>query len=493
MKVIKHLFSNYILSIILLTTLPFIANAQNFWEFPTQKSGNAITDTSCPFYNFGDPEVNVEFQLALGGEGDNWAADIDYTPDSNYVMLYANNGANFSEFSKTGELLWSRKLLASGDTVFSTSQFVQLDGNYYLAGCWGEYHTRSFGVMKIDLLGNIKWFKKIFQELVSTKKSNPNENPLIRIATVENNNFLLSIEANENMYLAKFDSSMNQLWFLSDIKLNSTDLGWPLKMFLTDDYYTILSNFKYWKIDKLGNIITSDSLHGRYHNNAILQNNKFYVCGIEYPNQWVRKYSMDMELEKEYSIGYDEFYKNISFAADIKVLTDGSVLVFYDFEYLGTLEGDMHTNLNILHLDKNLNCLSTINLFAPGSQHANELLIDRDQDYILYGSGYHEYSGRDMLIFAKLSGWPLPVNERKTMLKLTILPNPVQDVLQVSFDTEKTGTLCLFNVDGKLIHTKNIYHEKDTILQMSTYTNGIYLIRFTDELNNQYFSKTVKN
>ncbi|MCK9206467.1 MAG: T9SS type A sorting domain-containing protein [Salinivirgaceae bacterium] len=460
-----------------------VTKAQNFWEYSQQKSKNALNDTNCPVYNAYDPKITIEWQYALGEQGyDNSAYDIEFTPDSNLVYLY------YSAFFQTYYLvcieqnsneLWRTSIMAN-DTLSYGRKINWVDNYLYVSGSWDIGNTRFFGVTKLDKNGNQLWFKQLFSNS-TTQKRIREYNPYL--INVEDNFFLGSIVDKNELFVTKMDSSCNVIWKKTLTELGSNEYIRIFNVaFNLESYYVFASTLDtcyYWNIDLNGDVIKKGEI-AEWHFATTWKNNKFYFTGSDYPDQWVRRYSNNLELEMEYrKLNSIEQYK-IYDASDLRILKDKSILVFYDFLYDETGLGDMHTNFQVLHISEMGDCLSTLNLYSPNSQYSKKMLITNDESCIVFGYGYNYNYGKDMVAIGKIKRWdPVSISNTKVDSdEIMIFPNPVKNELNVSFSTLFTGEFKLMSINGFLIKQKTIYHLSYFNEDISNIRPGIYITEF---------------
>ncbi|MBL7786989.1 MAG: T9SS type A sorting domain-containing protein [Chitinophagales bacterium] len=71
-------------------------------------------------------------------------------------------------------------------------------------------------------------------------------------------------------------------------------------------------------------------------------------------------------------------------------------------------------------------------------------------------------------------------------LALQIMPNPVQDRLQIQLPTTNTQQLQLFDTKGTIVHSQNIQNTRQTTLSLQQLPTGIYFLRTVDTTTGQY-------
>ncbi|PKP10247.1 MAG: hypothetical protein CVU09_07705 [Bacteroidetes bacterium HGW-Bacteroidetes-4] len=476
---------------ILLIIITHAAKTQNQWftgiNIPNQEK---TIETDCPLYNVGDPELVIEYQHALGN-CNSYAVDIAFTSDStSFILLYLGKGGSYiAKYSDNGQELWMTFLAVNDSTEFDATQFITIGDNYYIAGYWGEIKMRNYGVIKVNNNGKQQWIKLLKTE-VDKKYS---EIKRVAIFYAEDNNFLFSTNINDTMYITKYDSTCNKLWDISSVDLNyQNESNYTLKAILTRTHYVIYIKETYWQLDFNGKILYTDTINGNWAWNLFPENTNIYACGYTEPNQWIRKYTQDFDLKKEYLQDVSLKQREISSAKTIEELADKSLLVFYDFYYDGTGMGDIHYNVQILHLDANLNCKSTINLYGAGSQIANKLLINKDGDYIIFGDGYYAPDNCNKLFLAKIRKWPLPVKSNETLPLFTLYPNPINTELNIAFKNKQTGMVNIYSPQGNLLYSKKLNNVNNAILSIDYLPSGLMLLEYINN-DKRIIEKIIKN
>jgi len=73
----------------------------------------------------------------------------------------------------------------------------------------------------------------------------------------------------------------------------------------------------------------------------------------------------------------------------------------------------------------------------------------------------------------------LSVDENKTNT-LTAYPSPFTTTLNLSFNQLTNGTLSIFDVNGKLIHSETISNSNTTTINTLEFTKGVYFYKLVD-------------
>lgn len=71
-------------------------------------------------------------------------------------------------------------------------------------------------------------------------------------------------------------------------------------------------------------------------------------------------------------------------------------------------------------------------------------------------------------------------------LSLQVMPNPVQDKLQIKLPNTNPQQLQLFNTNGIMVHSQNIQNTQQTTLSLQQLPIGIYFLRTVDTTTGQY-------
>lgn len=71
-------------------------------------------------------------------------------------------------------------------------------------------------------------------------------------------------------------------------------------------------------------------------------------------------------------------------------------------------------------------------------------------------------------------------------LSLQIMPNPVQDKLQIQLPSANAQQLQLFDTRGVIVHSQNVQNTRQTTLSLQQLPTGIYFLRTVDTTTGQY-------
>ena len=93
------------------------------------------------------------------------------------------------------------------------------------------------------------------------------------------------------------------------------------------------------------------------------------------------------------------------------------------------------------------------------------------------------------VLFKVNLGTPLHNNEFETSSNSRIFPNPVKDILNISF-TEMISKIEVHNMLGQIVQSQNV-NANESRIDMSSLATGTYLVRVTIDTNVKTF-KVIK-
>ena len=469
---------------------------QDFWQQgQMQKNTTAACDTGCQIYNVGDPEVTIEWQYVLGDTtSNNLALDIVFSNDSNLVYLYKS----FLDYTvylvcmqQNGIELWRTKIFTP-DSIEFGNKITKLDSYYYVTGSWEIDNVSHFGAVKINSDGEKLWFKELFN-VENTDKKIRLYNPYLLNA--EGSNFLGSFVKSNGLSVAKLDSSCNVIWekYLSEFGVTENIYIFNIA-YDFEKYYVFASTHDttyYYILNTTGYSVLNGKLPDK-HFNTQFRNDKFYFTGYnENTDDFVRRYSNELKLETEFIKDNDSNSQyDIWDAADIKVINDESILVFYNYEYMVGGDYDVNSNFNILHLSRNCECLSTLNLYAPGSQYTIKLLTDAAENCLVFGYGYNAYYDKELIALGKILRWdPVKVPENSLPLtnSINIFPNPSKSGINIEFGRPFSGEIEIYSISGLRLIKQTVNSKTTGRFDVNRFNSGIYIITFTSK--NEFLMK----
>jgi hypothetical protein len=472
--------------VLLCLAMSTILQAQNIWYCTQDVKEERNMETDCPFYMQADPQIEFEWQYVIGSpDSMNLALDIVFDKDSNLVYLYKDFWQNtyfLICMEQTGEELW-RTSIFSDDSIGFGLKITPLGTDFYISGYWDIENLRHFGIAKINNHGKQLWVKDLFEtknDLKKTRDFNPN------LITVENNNLLGTFIDKDSAYIVKIDSAAKILWNKNIDELGLNYTFYVFDIIYNNKYKIFLNKYSICHIVELtldSDVMTIKELSGYNYNATFLKS--YYFSGHDGDhNNYIRKYDAEFDLVYEYKTGDDGI--NLYDAATISILSDESLLVFYEYEYPG-FDYNIYYDFNVLHLDKNGQCQSTLYLSAAGSQYAVKMLTTKNGDCILYGYGYNSYYNQDMVALVKVKQWdPVGINDKnQTLRNMEIWPTPAHNNLQIKFSNHTVCTLKLYALTGKLLAQYRITDETTTI-DISGLVPGIYIISTSDGEDKQF-------
>ncbi|NOZ47908.1 MAG: T9SS type A sorting domain-containing protein [Chlorobi bacterium] len=125
-------------------------------------------------------------------------------------------------------------------------------------------------------------------------------------------------------------------------------------------------------------------------------------------------------------------------------------------------------------------------LFTSGDLPSNgiwgNLICFKQNDEILYfNNGFDE-------CMPTISG--IPINKT---FQIYVFPNPSAKNINISFPTNETGTLAIYNIDGKKVFENKIYNSKEFEINLSNIAQGMYLLVFKNKDNKIFSNKLIIN
>jgi hypothetical protein len=86
---------------------------------------------------------------------------------------------------------------------------------------------------------------------------------------------------------------------------------------------------------------------------------------------------------------------------------------------------------------------------------------------------------------------PTSIHEATEGLELSIIPNPTNGLVNISIDAAVTGYVLTDNL-GRVLHSKTINGTLNEVLDMSNYSNGVYLLRLSYSKGNSLTKRVLK-
>ena len=85
------------------------------------------------------------------------------------------------------------------------------------------------------------------------------------------------------------------------------------------------------------------------------------------------------------------------------------------------------------------------------------------------------------------------INLIKVSKDFTIVPNPSNSTIQIIMNDAKFNKVSITTIDGKIVNERTIGKTDKTMIDVSRYANGIYIINVTSEDGQLYTKKLIKN
>ena len=85
------------------------------------------------------------------------------------------------------------------------------------------------------------------------------------------------------------------------------------------------------------------------------------------------------------------------------------------------------------------------------------------------------------------------INLIKVLKDFAIVPNPSSSTIEVIMNDAKFNRVTISTIDGKIVNERNIEKTDKTLIDVSSYANGIYIVNVTSENGQVYTKKLIKN
>ena len=85
------------------------------------------------------------------------------------------------------------------------------------------------------------------------------------------------------------------------------------------------------------------------------------------------------------------------------------------------------------------------------------------------------------------------VNLIKVSKDFAIVPNPSSSTIEIIMSDAKFNKVSITTIDGKIVNERTIEKTDRTMIDVSRYANGIYIINVTSEDGQLYTKKLIKN
>ena len=85
------------------------------------------------------------------------------------------------------------------------------------------------------------------------------------------------------------------------------------------------------------------------------------------------------------------------------------------------------------------------------------------------------------------------INLIKVLKDFAIVPNPSSSTIEVIMNDANFNRVTISTIDGKIVNERNIEKTDKTLIDVSSYANGIYIVNVTSENGQVYTKKLIKN
>ncbi len=150
-----------------------------------------------------------------------------------------------------------------------------------------------------------------------------------------------------------------------------------------------------------------------------------------------------------------------------------------------------YNHFTIMNLDGSIDTSLISNTFGPDSAQyfyppGINFFKQTSDGHVFVGGFFKSFAGFTSYGIVKLHDITtgIPIQEKKEEI-LSLYPNPAVDKIELKFNTLKLGNIQIYDLYGNTMLTKIIIDNLDHItINISSFSNGMYLLTFTD-LNKQ--------
>lgn len=441
-------------------------------------------------------------------------------------LIWVNSGNNnnsytdiaLHKYTTTGELVWSQVYKDSLDFVDDIPRTVHVGENNSL---WiGGMSNWNFLTVNYDEEGNKNW-----ENVIDYDTRGNLEEAYSIISDHQNNSYVTGGTRFDTSVLVKYDASGEEVWqrFLpfpifsigQDIFIDNTDNLYVSASVINfpDSTSTLLAKYTtdgdlIWKtmLRNPPNLYSSliDSEMDKEGNLVLLLRQsiglpKAYTHVLKYTPQgemiWEQIIddgeSFPENYPKDLLIDYDDniYLAGINTSDSLyiqKLSSQGNSLWIQKFEFPAadsyTFDIDPHNNIYLLLTRKLYKLQPDGNLVWEYNieSWAASLLIQDERTLYIGGDQFSTENGRDaylmQLIDTTVQVGLTPSNIMKPAL--TIMPNPVQQELQVSIPETfvgKNASLIIYDLTGRVVRNILLKTTQKAILATTDWANGLYM------------------
>jgi len=482
----------------------------------------------------------IQWQKSFGGDGFDYASDIQLTSDGGYIVAGNSNSNNgyasgnhggydawIVKLNSTGAIQWQKSLGGSNDDYGSSIQQTS-DQGYIIAG-WsnsidGDVSENKGGydywIVKLNTDGMIQWQKSLggsgSNDRANAIQQTSDGGYIVAGTSDSTNGDVLENHGASDYWIVKLNAVGTIQWQKS-LGGNSFDEAKSIKQTLDGGYIVAGSSYSYdatehnaivsgWiiKLNADGVIEWQKSLGGSGYNNGngIMQtmDGGYIVAGssdssdgtVNHGNDdyWVIKLNNNGVIQWQKSLGGSQSDS----AQSIQQTSDeGYIVAGYSNSNNGNVTGNHgFYDYWIVKLNNNGAIQWQKSLGGSRSESANAIHQTLDGGYIIAGISESfngditlNHGGNGDYWIVKLDPEELNTNELAMKTKV-LLENPVKDNLKIQ-SKETIISLQLYNMDGQLIKIANSQN-----MFVKELPKGIYILKIHFENGKTISEKIIK-
>lgn len=455
-------------------------------------------------------------------------ADFDPGPGVyNLINTGTNKDTYMAKYDPSGNLMWAKNIGGPGNATLWTNSF-NLDkyGNFYLVGYFvftndfdpdtGSVSISPPGIgsdcfiAKYDASGNYAWVKTMgngngaspFGVDISPAGDVFVAGCFAGMTDFDPSATTVNVTSNgmEDIFFAKYDAMGNYQW-VKKVGGSKTDYAYAIEL------------------DSLGNIFLTGMFTGMVDFNpgtgtANLDTYDFFI------DSYIAKY--DPVGNYLWAVNFGDQWPDHGFSIALDTAGD----VYAIGRYQGNDDFDFGTGTNMLPNCGTSNGYGYVTRYSASGNHvwAHAIetttwnlygkLIDVDKLGNIYLTGLMNTMAdfdMDTTVFmlspvdslagangfiAKYSQYPgfvtnVPTSNNESNIQV-IYPNPANESVTLSFVKEWNGAVSLFDTSGRIIATRTIEKERETVFELEGLCKGIYFLQGIDKTGNVFTQKLIK-
>ncbi|WP_339700746.1 T9SS type A sorting domain-containing protein [uncultured Marixanthomonas sp.] len=483
-------------------------------------------------------QADIDWQISLGGSGDDTSYSIEKTADNGYIVAgrsdstdgdVSENQGQFDywvvKLNELGGLEWEKSY--GGTQIESVNEIIQtLDGGYIMAGLSlsndGDVTTNNgvfdYWIVKIDSSGTIEWEKSYGGsglDIAASIDQTEDGGYIIAGQSGSNDGDVSENKGGNDYWIVKIDSSGTIEWEKSYGGSNGDS---PTKIKQTSDGGYIVTgssasndgdvtgnngDFDIWliKIDDVGELEWEKSFGGTNADSSqdlqLTSDGGFIVSGyfqVIAPDDWnylVLKIDSNGEMIWEKSLGGTSTENAFGIAP---MGNDGWIVSGHS----NSTDGDVSENFGgydywLVKLDENGEIDWEQNFGGSGDEQTYDIIEANDGGFVITGQS----TSNDIDLTNNNGGidiWVLKIIPEDLGLsdfdsQISLYPNPVSSTLHINANNNLISKIGIYDALGKLVMTPTF---SDQIINVSQLKTGIYFLKIITSQGKAMTKKIVK-